>query len=114
MTQGPIVVIHFKDVPADERLRESVEKRCRQLAEEFREASRFELSLSPDGAGFVANGHVTGKSTDLATQAAASALTPATDQLLDKVERQLRRLHDKRIFAQRREAQKDPPKRKAP
>jgi ribosome-associated translation inhibitor RaiA len=114
VTEGPIVVIHFKDVRSDEKLRQSAEKRCRQLAEEFREAVRFELSLAPNGAAFVAQGRVTGKNTDVATQAEASALGPATDLLLDKVERRLRRMRDKRIFTQRREAQRDPPKRKAP
>ena len=33
-------------------------------------------------------------------------------KLVDKVEKQLRRHHDKRIFSQRRDAQRDPPKRK--
>jgi ribosomal subunit interface protein len=112
LADGPTVVIHFKDVPANERLRESIERRCQQLADEFREATRFELTLAPDGVGFGVHAHVTGKHTDVGTHAAASDLGPAADQVLDKVARQLRRIHDKRIFAQRREAQRDPPKRK--
>jgi ribosome-associated translation inhibitor RaiA len=32
--------------------------------------------------------------------------------VLDKIERQLRKVHDKRIFSLRREAQRDPPKRR--
>jgi ribosome-associated translation inhibitor RaiA len=38
---------------------------------------------------------------------------PAVDAVLDKVKRQLRKAHDKRIFAQRRDAQRHPPKRSA-
>ena len=37
----------------------------------------------------------------------------AADKVLDKIERQLRTLHDKRIFSQRREAQRDPPKKRS-
>jgi ribosomal subunit interface protein len=114
MAEQPTVVIHFKDLSTDEPLRDSIEKRCHHLAEEFHEISRCEITLEEDGAGFAAHGHVTGKNTDVATQAGASEIGPAVDRVLDKVERQLRRVHDKRIFAQRREAQRDPPKRKRP
>ena len=113
MSQNPTVLIHFKDLPRDEELRESLETRCQHLAQEFHETTRFELTFSEDGDGFLAHGHVTGKNTDVATHASASQIGPAGDQLLDRVEKQLRRAHDKRIFSQRRDAQKDPPKRKA-
>ena len=114
MTRRTDVVIHFKDISTDEELRESLELRCRRLAEEFQEVVRVEISLYEDGAGFGAHGHATGKGTDVATHAVASETHPAADQVLDKLERQLRRSHDKRIFSQRREAQRDPPKRKNP
>ncbi len=111
-TRRANVVIHFKDLSTDEALRESLEARCLQLAEEFLEIDRIEISLSGDGAGFAANGHATGRHTDIATHAGASEMGPAADRVLDRIQRQLRRSHDKRIFAQRREAQRDPPKRK--
>jgi ribosomal subunit interface protein len=112
MTNNPSVVIHFsKEIEQDEPLREFIHKKSEHLGSEFHEVSKIEISLAPNGAGFIANGHVTGKGTDLATQGKASELTPAVDAVFDKVERQLRKLHDKRIFAQRREAQRDPPKR---
>jgi ribosome-associated translation inhibitor RaiA len=63
--------------------------------------------------GFTAHGHVTGKQIDVATHAAANQMLPAAERLFTKVERQLRRVHDKRIFAKRREAQKKSPKRKS-
>ncbi len=111
MTKNPSVVIHFKEVEQDEPLRESIEKQSEALGDEFHEVSKIEISLAPNGAGFIANGHVTGKGTDIVTHAEASEPTPAVDSVFDKVERQLRKLHDKRIFAQRREAQRSPPKR---
>jgi ribosomal subunit interface protein len=112
MTTNPSLFIHFsKEIEQDELLREFIEKRSDHLANEFREVSKVEISLAPNGAGFIANGHVTGKGTDFATQVKASELTPAVDSVFDKFERKLRKLHDKRIFGQRREAQRDPPKR---
>jgi len=111
MTNNPSVVIHFREVEQDEPLREFIEKKSEHLGNEFHEVSKIEISLGPNGAGFIANGHLTGKGTDIATHAEASELTPAVDSVFDKVERQLRKLHDKRIFAQRREAQRAPPKR---
>ncbi len=111
MTKNPSVVIHVKEVEEDEPLREFIERKGEDLGNEFREVSKIEISLAPNGVGFVANGHVTGKRTDIATHAEASEPAPAVDSVFDKVERQLRKLHDKRIFAQRREAQRAPPKR---
>ncbi len=56
---------------------------------------------------------VTGKQTEAATHASATALARAADLVLEKIERQLRRVHDKRIFQHRREAQKENLKRKS-
>jgi ribosomal subunit interface protein len=114
MTEQPIVVISFKDLPVDERVRETIEKRSQHLGVEFREITRIEITLSEDGPGYTVHGHVTGKNTDVGTHAVASELAPAADRMLDKIEKQLRRVHDKRIFSQRRDARKDPPKRKNP
>ncbi len=111
MTNTPSVVIHFKDVEQDEPLRESIQRKSQHLGEEFHEISKIEISLAPNGVGFIANGHVTGKGTDVATHVKASKLAPAVDSVFDKIERQLRKNHDKRIFSQRREAQRAPAKR---
>lgn len=112
MSELPAVVLHCKDLELDERVRTSIEKRCTQLADEFREVSRFEIHVDVDGVGFVVHGHATGKNTDVATHANASEPGPAADRVLDKIERTLRKQHDKRIFSQRRDAQRDPPKRR--
>lgn len=112
MTQSPTVLVHAKDLELDERVRTSIERRCEHLAEEFPEVARFELTFSEAGAGYSVHGHATGKHTDVATHAEASYPGPAADLVLDKIEKQLRRGRDKRIFSQRREAQRDPPKRR--
>lgn len=114
MVQAAPVVVHFKEVPNSKAVRESIELRCDQLSDEFSEVTRFEISLEPDGTEIAAHGHVTGKKTNVATQATGKNLRAAADQVLDKVERKLRRLHDKRIFTQRRDARRHPPKRVAP
>ena len=107
MSDNPSVVIHFRDCEQSDKVRDSIEKHSARLAQEFHEISQFEISLSPNGSGFAAHIHVTGKGTDVATQANASELGPAADLVFAKVERQLRKIHDKRIFSQRREAQRD-------
>jgi ribosomal subunit interface protein len=111
LTQRPTLVTNFKDLSKDEAVREAIEKRCRHLAEAFGEIVRIEITLAADGVGFTAHGHVTGSHVDVATHATATQLLPAAEKLLVKVERQLRRVHDKRIFAKRREAQRRSPKR---
>lgn len=113
MSDRATVVVHFKDIETDETLREVVQKGCDHLAEEFHEVNRIEVAVSEDGGvGFEVHAHATGKNTDVATQASAEQPRVAADRVLDKIQRQLRKHHDKRIFAQRRDARKDPPKRK--
>ena len=108
----PTVVIAFKDMETDESLRESVDSRCREYAAEFPEIARLEITIAPDGAGHNAHGHVTGSNIEVATHAEAKEPGHAVDRLLDKLVRQLRKQHDKRIFAHRREAQQTQLKRR--
>ena len=111
MSEAPRVVVHHRDVPIGERLLSSIEERCNSLADEFREASRFELFFEPSGAGVRGQAHAVGRHTDLSTHAEASLPAIAADRVLDKIERQLRRVHDKRVFGRRREQQRKAPKR---
>ncbi len=100
------VTISFKDIEPKEKVRTMVEERCDALREEFPETTRFEIILSIDGDNHTAHGHVTGNSTEVAGHAEAPRLRQAADKLLDSLERQLRKIHDKKIFGQRREAQR--------
>jgi ribosome-associated translation inhibitor RaiA len=111
MPEGPTLVISFKDLDADEEIRESLEKRCHALAEEFPETLRYEITVSPDGAGHVTHARVSGGSVHIDTRASAIEMGLAADRALEKVEHQLRRIHDKRVFARRRAAKKANPKR---
>ena len=111
--QDPRVVVSFKDLETDETLRESVEKRCRALAAEFPRSARYEITISPDGAGHVTHARVSGGPIHIDTRARAIEMSLAADRALGKVAHQLRRLHDKRVFARRRAAKKANPKRGA-
>lgn len=117
MTERPEVIVHARDLglepEVEERMRISIERRCTQLADEFREVSRFEFTITLEGVGYQVHGHATGKNTDVATQADATEPGPAADKVIEKIARQLRKNHDKRIFSQRRDAQRDPPKRRS-
>jgi ribosomal subunit interface protein len=114
MADRPTMVTSFKDISANEQVRELIENRCDHLAEEFHEVRRMEVTLTEDGQGFKAHGHFRTKGHDVEAHANASDLGPAADKLLDKIERQLRTLHDKKIFSQRRDAQRNPPKKQSP
>ena len=106
-----VIAVHFKDMSVDEDVRSAVEDRCQALADEFPELTHVEVTLTPDGTGHAASGRVTGRSTELATHSAAPQAGHAADRLLDTLRQQLRRSHDKRVFAHRREAQRRNPKR---
>lgn len=114
MAERPPLVTTFKDIPVSENVRELIEKRCEHIADEFHEVRRMEVSLAEDGQGYTAHGHFPCKGHEVDAHAGASDLGPAADKLLDKIERQLRTHHDKRIFSQRRDARRDPPKKRNP
>jgi ribosomal subunit interface protein len=99
-----VVAVHFKDMSVIESVRELVERRCAELAEEFPELTHVHVTLAPDGKGHHASVHATGRSTEIATHAQAREPGHAADQVLDTVRHQLRRTHDKRRFAHRRRA----------
>ena len=112
MTEEPLVAISFKDLEPEERLRQSIERRCRALAADFPETTRLEITVAVDGAGHVAHARVSGRDTHLDARATAIELELAVDRALDRVQHQLRSVHDKRIFARRREARRSGPKRR--
>ena len=108
----PIVAISFKDLEPDEEVREEASRRLSALADEFPEPSHIEVAFEPDGEGFSAHAHVTGGGIDVATSSHAPELPLAADRLFDRLAKQLRRAHDKRLFARRRVAMTRNPKRK--
>jgi ribosome-associated translation inhibitor RaiA len=108
----PTIIIHFKDMSVDEEVRDHIRARFDQLASEFPEVAHCELTIRPDAKTLECHGHVTGKRTKVAAHAnGIEHLRPVADAVLDKLERELRTEHDKRIFSQRRKAQKDRAKR---
>lgn len=110
MADGTVVAISFKDLAVDEDVRERAEKRCRALAEEFPEPTHIEVTLAEDGVQFSAHAHATGR-VEVAAAASEPELVVAADRALEKLAKALRRAHDKRVFARRREAMQQNPKR---
>jgi ribosome-associated translation inhibitor RaiA len=106
MSRDATVVVHFKDVERSDALNEAVEKRCLNMAEEFTEVDRFEISITPDRNDISVHARASGKGTDVAAHANAPHEVTAADTALDRLERELRSRHDKRIFTPRREARK--------
>lgn len=111
MHQDAQVVIRFKNIEQDDAVRSHLEQRLRQISHEFPETSRCELSLSADSADITAHAHASGKQLDLAAHAARENVRAAGEVALDKLVRELRRQHDKRIFARRRAARRNPGRR---
>jgi ribosome-associated translation inhibitor RaiA len=99
-----VVAVHFKDMSVIDSVRELVEGRCTELADEFPELTHVQVTLTPDGSGHHASIHVTGKRTEVASHAQAPEAGHAADRVLDQVRHQLRRSHDKHIYRQRRRA----------
>jgi ribosome-associated translation inhibitor RaiA len=101
------VVIHFRGIENDDVVREHLTGRCQHLADEFPETTHFELTLEPDAEKVRAHGHVVGKGTHSAAHAnGVTDVKAAGDALVEKLHKELRKLHDKRIFTQRRKEQK--------
>lgn len=112
MASDATVILHYGDVERTDELTEAVERRCQRLAEEFSETERFEISLTPDNNEISAHARVTGKNTNIAAHASAPQGRQAADAALDRLERELRSHHDKRIFTARRAAKRSKAARK--
>ena len=87
----------------DEALRTHLTQRCEALAEEFHEATHFEVTLRGQGETVEGTCVVKGSRTHLSAHANGSDnARKAGDDALAKIERELRKDHDKRIFNARR------------
>lgn len=112
MTNTPIVEIHWKNLASEDEVSDYLRRRCDELAAEFPEADGFDISLQTEGNKIECHAHVGGKRTRLAAHTSGASLArQAAESVLDKLERELRRDHDKRIFSARRKAQKAQAKR---
>ena len=108
MSSDVRIVIHFKDLEVDEPLRDHMHARCEHLATEFPEAMSFEVTVEKSPHSVDCHGHVSGKRTRTAAHTSGQETARhACDAFFEKLERELRTDHDKRIFGQRRKAQKN-------
>jgi len=112
MTYSRNTVVNFKDIPTSPAVRTFIEERCHQVAEEFPEDLRFEVTIAMDGDQFSAHGRVKGRNIDVAANHDwESEAGKAADQLLEKLRAQIRKQHDKTIFKNRRIARNAQTKR---
>ncbi len=94
--------IHFHDIPHSDAIRDECEQLATALREEFPEASKCEVTVTHAGEKHELHLHVTGKDIDVAAHAQARELRETVSEAFDRARRQLRKHHDKQIFARRR------------
>lgn len=94
--------IHFQDVPHSDKVRDECEQLAAALREEFPETSKCEVTITHSGEEKELHLHVTGKDVDLAARAQARDVHETVVEAFDRVRRQLRKRHDKKIFSGRR------------
>ena len=112
MTHQPTIEIHWRNLPIENEVRESLTRRCEHLANKFSGAESFELSLESEGNEIECHGHVAGRRTRLAAHSSGTGSTrQAAEAVLKKLETEMRRQRDKRTFGARRKAQKTRSKR---
>ena len=94
--------IHFHDLPHSDPIHRACEQWVDALQEEFPETSKYEVTLSHSRGEHEAHVHVTGKDLELASAAQHRDLKDAVTEGFERLRRQLRKKHDKRIFTRRR------------
>ena len=95
--------IHFHDgLPHSKRLQADCERHTRELQGEFPETHKFEVACARSGERYEVHVHVTGKEGEVVASATHWVLHEGVQQAFSKVQRQLRKRHDKRIDARRR------------
>jgi ribosomal subunit interface protein len=94
--------LNFHQIPTSDTLRTECEDRVRALQEEFPETTRFEVTVAHNGTEHEAHVHLTGKDVELAAHARGHDVRTSLEEALEKARRQLRKHHDKQIFARRR------------
>ncbi len=101
--------IRFQEVPHSKAVHRDCERLAGELQDEFPEVSRFDVSVTHDGDDRKMHLHITGKDVDLAARGQSRDTREAVMQAFDRIRKQLRRRHDKQIFAHRRSVQKSKP-----
>lgn len=99
--------LHYHgDVPHSRRLQEECEKLVDALLSAFPEVQKTEVSVLRASDGFEVQVHASGKDVNAAAHATRPSKRAAATRAFAKLNRQLRKHHDKLIFARRREAQR--------
>ena len=96
------VRIEFRDVQPSERVRDECRSAANTFEQEFPEMQSCDVRISHDGELHEAHVHVTGKGVDVAASASEREIRDAVHEALERARKQLRKRHDKKIFARRR------------
>src|SRR5262245_59265923 len=94
--------VQFHDVEHSPDLHQECERLAADLKLEFPETLRFEVMLRNDADHYETHLHVTGKEIDMAAQASSHDLRETLGEAFERARKQLRKHHDKQIFAPRR------------
>lgn len=94
--------MHFQEVPHSSYLRRKCVALSTDLQEEFPEIIRFEITHSHAGEERTTLVHVTGKQLDVASSANSRDPRESVNDAFDRVRRQLRKRHDKKVTRKRR------------
>jgi ribosome-associated translation inhibitor RaiA len=96
--------IHFRDVPHSDALRDECEGWATTMRDEFPETTRVEVTLQQARDAYEAHVHTTGKHVNfVGSGRSPESLVVAAREAFDKVHAQLRKHHDKQVFAHRRD-----------
>jgi ribosome-associated translation inhibitor RaiA len=96
--------IHFRDTPHSDSLRDECEGWATGMREEFPETTRVEVTLQQARDAWEAHVHTTGKHVNfVGTGRSPESALVAAREAFDKVHAQLRKHHEKQVFAPRRD-----------
>lgn len=95
--------IRFEDLPHSTTAKTECEARVQDLKEQFPETTKYEVTLRHNKADHAVQLHVTGKDLEVTAHAEDHGLREAIVEAFERLERQLRKHHDKQIFGRRRE-----------
>jgi ribosome-associated translation inhibitor RaiA len=98
------LLLQLEELPDAERVRSLCEERATQLRAEFPETTRVEVKVQRAGPEHETHIHVTGRELEVASRARGTDPLGSVHDAFEKARRQLRKHHDKRIYARRRDA----------
>jgi ribosome-associated translation inhibitor RaiA len=101
--------MHFQDLPHSDFLHAKCRVQASQLQSEFPEVLRVEVTHTHSGDARSTHVHATGRNLDVASAATSRSARESVQEAFGRLQRQLRKHHDKVIYNRRREAREARP-----